>query len=112
MSRNLQSSVYPTVRRAGLLAVLFLTSPLLALATSGACSGHGGVSCSAGPDSDGSAICNDGWRNSSVRYSSMVKCAEYHQTQRVPAVTKVLPANMSNGLSQNRWASVFSWLFK
>lgn len=34
----------------------------------GACSGHGGVNCAAGPDSDGSVICNDGWRDSSVRY--------------------------------------------
>ncbi len=46
-----------------------------ALATSGACSGHGGVSCSAGSDSDGSVICSDGWRNSSVAYSSMRECS-------------------------------------
>lgn len=37
-------------------------------ASSGACSGHGGVNCAAGPDSDGSVICNDGWRDSSVQY--------------------------------------------
>lgn len=36
--------------------------------SSGACSGHGGVNCSAGPDSDGSVICSDGWRGSSVAY--------------------------------------------
>ena len=35
---------------------------------SGACSYHGGVDCTAGPDTDGSVICNDGWRNSSVTY--------------------------------------------
>lgn len=38
-------------------------------ASSGACSSHDGVDCSAGPDSDGSVICNDGWRGSSVEYS-------------------------------------------
>jgi len=37
-------------------------------AFAGACSGHGGVSCSAGNDSDGSVICNDGWTGSSVDY--------------------------------------------
>ena len=46
------------------------------LATSGACSGHSGVSCSAGADYDGSVICNDGWRDSSVAYSSMIECKE------------------------------------
>ncbi len=35
---------------------------------SGACSGHDGVNCSAGPDSDGSVICFDGWRDSTVTY--------------------------------------------
>lgn len=43
-------------------------------ADSGACSGHGGVSCSAGPDYDGSVICNDGWRDSTVLYTSMQMC--------------------------------------
>lgn len=36
--------------------------------TQGACSHHDGVDCSAGPDDDGSVICNDGWRDSSVSY--------------------------------------------
>lgn len=40
-------------------------------ATSGACSYHGGVNYSAGADYDGSVICNDGWRDSSVLYSDM-----------------------------------------
>lgn len=46
----------------------------VANATSGACSYHGGVSCSAGADTDGSIICNDGWTDSSVSYSSMSEC--------------------------------------
>ncbi len=37
-------------------------------ASAGACSGHGGVDCAAGPDSDGSVICMDGWKGSSVAY--------------------------------------------
>ncbi|MFA6459207.1 MAG: hypothetical protein WCV79_02315 [Candidatus Paceibacterota bacterium] len=45
-----------------------------ALASSGACSSHGGVMCSAGADSDGSVICSDGWRDSSVTYSSVNEC--------------------------------------
>jgi hypothetical protein len=43
-------------------------------ATSGACSYHDGVDCSAGADWDGSVICNDGWRDSSVQYSNMTSC--------------------------------------
>ena len=38
----------------------------------GACSSHKGVNCSAGADSDGSVICNDGWLNSSVSFSSVL----------------------------------------
>jgi len=43
-------------------------------ATSGACSYHGGVDCSAGADYDGSVICNDGNRDSSVLYTNMESC--------------------------------------
>lgn len=32
------------------------------------CDAHGGVSCRAGNDTDGSVICNDGFRNSSQRF--------------------------------------------
>jgi len=46
------------------------------IATSGACSWHGGVNCAAGSDWDGSVICNDGWRDSSVSYYSMTKCIQ------------------------------------
>lgn len=60
----------------GLLAmasIALTTSPVFA--TSGACSSHGGVNCSAGSDVDGSVICYDGWRNSTVSFSSMSMCA-------------------------------------
>ncbi len=61
-----------------ILFALSLIPYLSAEATSGACSWHGGVNCSAGQDWDGSVICNDGWRDSSVSYYSMVKCQGYN----------------------------------
>ena len=33
-----------------------------------ACTGHGGVNCPVGPDVDGSVICADGYRDSSIKY--------------------------------------------
>jgi len=58
------------------IAVSLFLTPLTSLATngSGACSWHGGVDCSAGTDRDGSVICNDGWRGSSVKYSDVAEC--------------------------------------
>jgi murein L,D-transpeptidase YcbB/YkuD len=55
-----------------LFAFSFLSAT--ALATSGACSDHGGVDCSAGSQANGNVVCNDGWTGSSVSYSSMDKC--------------------------------------
>jgi hypothetical protein len=43
-------------------------------AKSGCCSGHDGVNCSAGAQSNGHVICNDGTRTSSCLYSEMVMC--------------------------------------
>lgn len=71
-----------------ILLYLLILLPGLAFATSGACSGHGGVDCGAGRDYDGSVICSDGWRKSSVSYSSMVKCAS---SKPIPVTKKVLP---------------------
>lgn len=34
----------------------------------GACGEHGGVNCPAGPDADGSVICADGYRDTSLKY--------------------------------------------
>src|ERR1700730_15701050 len=48
--------------------------PVVAAATSGACSGHLGINCSAGPGAYGQVICNDGWHGSSVSYASMEEC--------------------------------------
>jgi hypothetical protein len=81
------------MRKILLLSILFL-SPVFAFATSGACSGHGGVSCSAGSDNDGSVICNDGWRNSSVQYSSMVMCANYNTSESEQKIeVKTIPTS-------------------
>lgn len=68
-------------------ALLFLVFSVPVFATSGACSGHGGVNCAAGPDSDGSVICNDGWTGSSVSYSSMSSCSGYTTTYSIPTYT-------------------------
>ena len=75
-----------------LVAVTFsLFFPLsITFATSGACSGHGGVSCSAGPDSDGSVICMDGWENSSVSYASMKMCGSGSIPVAKPAPVKTI----------------------
>ena len=43
--------------------------------SSGACSYHGGVNCSAGANLDGGVTCNDGWTDSSVSYSSVKECS-------------------------------------
>ncbi len=54
------------------LSLLFIASNV-ASATSGACSYHGGVNCSAGAALDGKAICNDS-TESSVNFSDMTEC--------------------------------------
>lgn len=65
--------------------VFFLGSANIAYSASGACSYHGGVNCSAGSDWDGSVICNDGWQDSSVSYSSMVSCRESSYISPIPS---------------------------
>lgn len=65
------------------LAVLILTLvvfiiPSVVFATEGTCSWHAGVDCYSGPDWDGSAVCNDGWRDSSEYYFSNENCREIH----------------------------------
>ncbi len=60
-----------------LIVVLFLVTlifPKHANATSGSCSYHGGVACSLRSDYDGSVICNDGWKDSSVSFSNADEC--------------------------------------
>ena len=40
----------------------------------GGCSHHQGINCSLGADYDGSAICNDGWKDSTIKYSDVKIC--------------------------------------
>jgi len=58
--------------------ILFLSAGLLFAgnvgATGGTCSWHNGVDCSAGADSDGSVICDDGWRDSTESYWQAKEC--------------------------------------
>lgn len=48
--------------------------PASVSATSGACSYHNGVNCSAGASYAGNVQCNDGWINSSVYFSDAQEC--------------------------------------
>ncbi|MBF0291968.1 MAG: fibronectin type III domain-containing protein, partial [Nitrospinae bacterium] len=70
----------------------------------GACSDHGGVNCSAGQDSDGSVICNDGWLDSTVQYS----CSN----SSLPAPTGVTatPGDHSMTVSWNEVAGAASYI--
>lgn len=59
-----------------LLLVGFLFClPNTSNAISGACSSHSGANCSYGADWDGSIVCNDGWRDSAVRYYDADECS-------------------------------------
>ncbi len=54
-----------------IVASFTLTSISVNAASTGACSGHDGVDCLAGPDTDGSVLCIDGWNDSSVDYNEI-----------------------------------------
>ena len=47
------------------------------MAISGACSYHEGVNCGLYDLNDGSVICNDGWKDSSVLYGEVKMCENY-----------------------------------
>lgn len=62
--------------------------------SSGSCSSHGGVSCSAGADIDGSAICNDGWRDSIVWFDDVQACKSTKKySPYTPSYTNSCPLN-------------------
>jgi hypothetical protein len=85
------------------IPVLILALSLLSqktLATSGACSYHGGVICSAGADIDGSVICNDGSRDSSVQYSDMLECKQVNHSCTTAEITRIRYELNLDGLSQ------------
>jgi hypothetical protein len=57
-----------------LYIIILLSLPSISFATSGACSSHGGVNCSAGAGTNDQAICNDGWTGSVVPFSDVNEC--------------------------------------
>lgn len=63
-----------TLLLASLTFTTFFLSDTYAYSGAGACSSHGGISCSSGADTDGSVICQDGWRDSSVMYRNADIC--------------------------------------
>jgi hypothetical protein len=95
--------------------VLFFTIVPNIYATSGACSSHGGVNCSAGADTDGSVICYDGWKNSSVAYSSMEKCGG--STASFETVTPVqspvsIPSDTLVDISNSPYQTAIDYLYE
>ncbi len=94
-------------------AAAFFAAPNVSLATSGACSYHGGVSCASGPDWDGSVICSDGWRDSSVSYSSMAMCrsyggSTYSYTSSIPSCPFMASYNSLSGACECAYGYVAS----
>ena len=91
-----------------ILTFFILFSPVVVFAVSGTCSSHGGVSCSAGPDYDGSPVCNDGWRDSSEEYYATQMCLvdkhlctqEEFQSLSQENDTSSIENQMSNLISQ------------
>lgn len=60
------------------LLILFLfIAKQQVMAISGACSYHEGVNCGLYDLNDGSVICNDGWKDSSVLYGEVKMCENY-----------------------------------
>jgi hypothetical protein len=59
-----------------LIFVLALSIPMIADATSGACSSHSGVNCSKGWQANGTVYCNDNWTGSMVFYDFMLMCKD------------------------------------
>ena len=72
----------------------------MSFATNGACSSHQGVNCSAGPDFDGSVICYDGWKQSSVAFSFADECKKITTTCDVSALNALLTNSGLAGSSE------------
>lgn len=79
--------------------ITVFTSIPLSFATSGACSYHGGVSCSSGPDFDDSVICNDGWKDSTVSFNSMQACGNDYCSQKVAPQMPAIDSEIISGVN-------------
>lgn len=86
------------------LPVILIVLPISSYATEGTCSSHHGVNCSAGGDWDGSAICNDGWRDSSERYSDMIMCKDTLKTPCTNSELKEIENKYNIDLEQSALA--------
>lgn len=83
-----------------LLPIVFLLFPLFAYASSGGCSDHAGVNCSAGAGPSGNVICNDGWGGSSVNYYSMAECT-------TPTISScIAPVELCVPEAETQWQSL------
>ena len=73
MISQIQNTLVKTLLVFSACSFLLFTfgTPVLASSGSGACSWHGGVNCNVGSDWDGSVICRDGWRGSSVDFDDV-----------------------------------------
>lgn len=65
------------IARMALAILIVVLISDVAYATQGTCSSHGGIDCDQGPDIDGSAICHDGWKDSSESFYDADKCDYY-----------------------------------
>lgn len=73
-------------------AICFVPVVSYAATGSGACSWHEGVDCNAGADLDGSAICTDGWKDSSVSFLNVCE-KELSLMKRIESVASGLCIN-------------------
>jgi len=84
------------------ISISLFTFSSTSFATSGACSSHDGVNCGAGSDWDGSVICNDGWRDSTVSYSDMESCNDYDDLEyKLYLWGKITPQDCINWIGDN-----------
>ncbi len=79
------------------IIAIALIAPSVTLATSGACSYHGGVNCSAGASYTGKVQCNDGWTDSSVYFSDMQECKTTYSRCTYPSYST---CDVQNAITQ------------
>ncbi len=84
--------------------MLLIPTASFAYGGSGACSWHGGVNCSAGINWDGSVICNDGWRDSSVSFNTV--CGSSLTIAQICARLTVLHASRRTLGSSIYWSDL------
>lgn len=93
------------MKRLNLILIIFILSFLFSfkpsLATEGTCSWHGGVNCNAGADYDGSAICNDGWMDSSESFSTQCSYSCKNESDLALLKTNLIKSGTMRYAQQN-----------